>query len=72
MEKISFVIKPGSGFRMQAIAALCLLFLCFSAAGQNKNDGEWRQLFNGKDMDGWKQVGPGSHYVEDGLLKSRG
>jgi len=33
---------------------------------------QWRALFNGKDLTGWKQVGPGSHYVEDGLLKSRG
>ena len=33
---------------------------------------QWRPLFNGKDMTGWKQVGPGSHYVEDGLLKSHG
>ena len=33
---------------------------------------QWRPLFNGKDLTGWKQVGPGSHYVEDGLLKSHG
>jgi hypothetical protein len=33
---------------------------------------QWRQLFNGKDLTGWKQVGPGSHYVENGLLKSKG
>ena len=33
---------------------------------------QWRPLFNGKDLSGWKQVGPGSHYVEDGLLKSHG
>ena len=34
--------------------------------------GQWRQLFNGKDLTGWKQVGPGSHYVENGLIKSKG
>ena len=34
--------------------------------------GQWRPLFNGKDLTGWKQAGPGSHYVEDGLLKSHG
>jgi hypothetical protein len=27
---------------------------------------EWRQLFNGKDMTGWKFVGPGSFSVEKG------
>ena len=33
---------------------------------------EWRQLFNGKDLTGWEQVGPGKFVVEDGLLKSVG
>ncbi len=33
---------------------------------------EWRQLFNGKDLTGWKHIGPGDHYVEDGLIKSHG
>lgn len=49
------------------------LFFCFfTMSGQTANDKEWRQLFNGKDMEGWKQAGPGTHYVEDGLLKSTG
>ena len=29
-------------------------------------------LFNGKNLDGWAHVGPGSFLVEDGLLKTRG
>ena len=29
-------------------------------------------LFNGKDLTGWKHAGPGEQYVEDGLIKSRG
>ena len=33
---------------------------------------EWRQLFNGKDMTGWKHVGPGSMSVEDGLIRGHG
>lgn len=33
---------------------------------------QWRHLYNGKDLTGWKQVGPGTHYVEDGLIKSTG
>lgn len=32
----------------------------------------WRQLFNGKDLNGWKQVGAGSRYVENGLTGSHG
>jgi len=43
-----------------------------SITAEKADTGEWRQLFNGKDLDGWKQAGPGSHYVEDGLIKSHG
>ncbi len=31
-----------------------------------------RYLFNGKDLQGWQQVGPGSFVVEHGLLKTIG
>jgi hypothetical protein len=34
--------------------------------------GGWIQLFDGKDLNGWKQVGPGTHYVDSGLIKSHG
>lgn len=34
--------------------------------------GEWRQLFNHRDMTGWKMVGPGRFVVEDGMLKTEG
>lgn len=33
---------------------------------------EWRQLFNGKDLSGWEQVGPGRFVVENGQLKTEG
>ncbi len=33
---------------------------------------EWRQLFNGKDLTGWKHVGPGSMRVEDGMIRGHG
>ncbi|HEY6900734.1 MAG TPA: DUF1080 domain-containing protein [Puia sp.] len=32
----------------------------------------WTPLFNGKDLTGWKHVGPGSMTVEDGLLRGHG
>jgi hypothetical protein len=39
----------------------------------NKADQDgWRQLFNGKDLTGWKHVGPGSMIVEDGMIKGEG
>jgi hypothetical protein len=31
-----------------------------------------KQLFNGKDLTGWKHVGPGSMTVEDGLIRTHG
>ena len=53
--------------------AIFLLFLITTGAYASPADTKgWRQLFNGKDLDGWKHVGPGSHYVEDGLIKSKG
>ena len=32
----------------------------------------YRQLFDGKDLFGWKHVGPGSFTVEHGLLRTQG
>lgn len=33
---------------------------------------EWKQLFNGKDLSGWKHVGSGRFTVEKGLLRTEG
>ena len=33
---------------------------------------EWKQLFNGKNLNGWKHVGPGSMTVENGLIQTHG
>ena len=33
---------------------------------------KWQQLFNGKDLNGWKHVGPGGDTVEDGLIRTHG
>jgi hypothetical protein len=32
----------------------------------------WKPLFNGKDLTGWKHVGVGKRFVENGLLASSG
>jgi len=51
---------------------LIIAILALAAVpGGAQTDG-WRQLFNGKDMTGWQQVGPGSFVVENGLLKPVG
>ena len=46
-----------------------------SAEDQNVCKGDpnhWRQIFNGKDLNGWKHVGPGSMTVENGLIRTHG
>src|SRR5246127_2656147 len=34
--------------------------------------GEWKQLFDGKDLIGWKHVGKGEMTVQDGLIRTHG
>ncbi len=34
--------------------------------------GQWRPIFNGKDLGGWKHVGPGNMTVEGGLIHTHG
>ncbi len=34
----------------------------------NLPEGEWRSLFNGRDLEGWYQIGGGKCSVQDGLL----
>jgi hypothetical protein len=52
------------------ISILNVSYSCTSAGGQDS--GQWRQLFNGKDLTGWKHAGPGSMSVENGLLRGHG
>src|SRR5277367_3362018 len=33
---------------------------------------QWRQLFNGKDLAGWKHVGRGDDAVEGGMIRTQG
>ncbi len=33
---------------------------------------DWKPLFNGKDLNGWKHVGPGDMTVENGLIQTHG
>ena len=51
---------------------LCLAVVLLSATPALAQSGEWKELFNGKDLAGWEHVGPGGFTVEDGLLKPHG
>ncbi|MBL8229497.1 MAG: DUF1080 domain-containing protein [Bryobacterales bacterium] len=49
-----------------------LLAVAFLLASLTLSAAEWEPLFNGKDLDGWKMVGPGRFVVEDGMMKTEG
>jgi len=49
-----------------AVLALCSALL----SGGQKLD--WKPLFNGKNLDGWKHVGKGGMTVSDGLIHGQG
>jgi hypothetical protein len=51
---------------------LILAVLSVAAVAAGAEEGGWKQLFNGKDLTGWKHVGPGGMTVEDGLIKTHG
>lgn len=61
----SLVVKP-------LFLAVTLLFLISGALACMDDQSEWRQLFNGKDLTGWKHAGPGYMSVENGLLRGHG
>jgi hypothetical protein len=58
-------------FRLTLFSAVLLA----AAIGQTACQGDpnrWQPLFNGKDLTGWKHVGPGFMTVEDGLIHTHG
>lgn len=48
------------------------LFIFIFLIACSCQDQKWNQLFNGKDLTGWEQVGPGKFIIENGLLKTVG
>ena len=59
------------------MTTLAALPLCAGAQNQpaaspTVQAGEWKQLFDGKDLQGWQHVGKGSMSVEDGLIRTHG
>lgn len=55
--------------RWMLLFALVSLPALSSAQTQTE---EWKRLFDGKDLTGWKHVGAGSMTVEDGLIQTHG
>lgn len=54
--------------RIFLFAFVCLMVSTTSSFAA----GNWKPLFNGKDLTGWEHVGPGSFTVENGLLVTHG
>lgn len=50
----------------------CRVLIAAMLACAGISHAETRQLFNGRDLTGWKHVGDGSFVVEDGLLHAKG
>src|SRR5882762_10628758 len=51
------------------VAVVPVLFAIATAQSQPP---AWKPLFNGKDLTGWKHVGPGEMTVEEGLIRTHG
>jgi hypothetical protein len=48
------------------------LALAIALSAQQPAQRSRRALFDGKDLDGWQQVGPGAFVVQDGMMKTEG
>lgn len=62
----------GSRLLTGVVFTVMMFLFNTSISGSVADTTGWRNLFNGKDLKGWKHVGPGDQYVEDGLIKSHG
>jgi len=51
--------------------ALVCMFVLATASGLAAQQSS-RALFNGTNLDGWQQVGPGSFLVKEGMMKTQG
>ena len=58
--------------RVREVLFFVSFLLILSTVVMQAQTGEWQQLFNGKDLSGWKHVGPGGDTVEDGLIRTHG
>lgn len=65
-------IKRPHYLKLLLVALIYISNVINGVAQTKTEDKDWKQLFNGKDLTGWKHVGGGSRFVEDGLLASKG
>lgn len=58
--------------RPAVITVVTVLLMAGIVPAALAQSGEWKQLFDGKDLVGWKHVGAGEMTVEDGLIRTHG
>lgn len=68
-----------SSTKLVSIAACAIALTCVMTANADEpaskaaaKSGDWKPLFNGRNLDGWQHVGPGEIVVENGALKTVG
>src|SRR5580765_678776 len=66
------LFEGGMILRKVAASMAIVLASAFVLLAARAQTPAWKQLFNGKDLTGWKHVGPGGDKVEDGLIKTYG
>jgi hypothetical protein len=57
---------------MRGLRAVLVVIGAMLLIAAGKPQPEWKQLFNGKDLTGWKHVGPGEMTVTGGLIETHG
>ena len=58
--------------RALCVLAITLVTPCVAQPQASNPFENWRQLFNGKNLDGWKLIGEGQMRVENGAIKAGG
>src|SRR6185437_10942631 len=66
------LFEGGMILRKVAASMAIVLASAFVLLAARAQTPAWKQLFNGKDLTGWKHVGPGEMTVEDGLIRTHG
>lgn len=68
------MLLPARSTCFYFLIILCTAFpACVEQAPTEESvEKEWKPLFNGADLSGWKHVGPGNHMVQDGMIASEG
>jgi hypothetical protein len=57
---------------MRKVGAVFVLLVAAFLVAARLPEPEWKPVFNGRDLAGWKHVGKGDMTVQDGLIRTQG